>query len=237
MGKYMVRGLTLAVALALGTVTVPAHALGLGDIKAHSALNETFSADIDLLSVAAGELDSIRVRLAAQKEFDKAGVERPFFLSLLKFVPERLDNGQSVVRVSSDFPIREPFLDFLVEVAWPRGRLIREYTVLLDPPVTTRRRAPRVRPVQAVTPTAPAASRSRGNVAAVAPVTNEYGPIAANETLWSVATKLRPRGASMEQMMIALLHANPEAFIEGDINRLRRGAIFQAPAALHAGKG
>jgi len=225
----MLRGLTFAVALALGTVTVPVHALGLGDIKAQSALNQDFNADIDLLSVVAGELDAVRVELADQKEFDKAGVERPYFLTLLKFSPQRLESGETVIRVSSDFPIREPFLDFLVEVNWPRGRLIREYTVLLDPPVTTGRRAPRVKAAAVKPAKPPAEARAAAPTPTPSAAGGEYGPVAANETLWSIAKQLRPRGASMHQMMIALLEGSPGAFIDGDINRLRKGAILRVP--------
>lgn len=226
----MVRGVTLAVALALGTVTVPAHALGLGDIKAQSSLNQQFKANIDLLSVATGELDGVRIKLAGQDDFDRAGVERPFYLSLLKFRAERLKSGKAVIRVSSDFPIREPFLDFLVEVNWPRGRLIREYTVLLDPPVTTKRRAPQVQTAPARSTTSRAAGL-QPQPAVQTGAQGEYGPVAANETLWSIASKLRPRGVSMEQMMISLKRANPKAFIGGDINRLRRGQVLRVPAS------
>ena len=229
----MVRSLTLAVALALGTITVPAHALGLGDIKSHSALNQPFNADIDLLSVAAGELDAVHVRLASSEAFERSGLERPFFLTMLKFKPVRLENGTAVIRVSSDFPIREPFLNFLVEVNWPRGRLVREYTVLLDPPTTLSRRAP----VQVQAPQAPTqTSRPAPATAAPAPATSqpqfsgsEYGPIRQNETLWSIARSVRPRGVSMEQMMIALQRANPQAFIDNNINKLRRGSILRVP--------
>ena len=225
----MVRSLTLAVALALGTVSIPAHALGLGDINSKSALNQHFDADIDLLSVASGELESVRVRLATQEAFERAGIERPFFLTLLKFRPELLQSGKAVIRVSSDFPINEPFLNFLVEVNWPRGKLVREYTVLLDPPTTTKRRAPKVT-------TAPASVEvSRPSPApkqALPPEQvgeGEYGPIAAGETLWSIARGLRPRGVSMSQMMIALQRANPQAFINGNINKLREGQILRVP--------
>ncbi|HHI77247.1 MAG TPA: hypothetical protein ENJ94_08755, partial [Gammaproteobacteria bacterium] len=231
-GTFMVRSVTFAVALALGTVSIPAHALGLGDIKAKSALNQEFRADIDLLSVAAGELDGVRVRLASPEEFKKAGIERPFFLTLLKFRPTRLKNGKTVIQVSSDFPIREPFLDFLVEVNWPKGRLIREYTVLLDPPVTTRRRAPKVSAAPAAAATSRAApQRTASRRPVVQAGKGEYGPVASNETLWSIAKRLRPRGVSMEQMMIALLRANPDAFIDGDINRLRRGQVLRVPSS------
>ena len=225
----MVRSLTLAVAWALGTVCVPAHALGLGDIQSRSALNQQFNADIDLLSVAAGELDAVRVRLATAEAFEGAGVDRPFFLTLLKFRPQRLDNGKTVIRVTSDFPIREPFLNFLVEVNWPRGRLVREYTVLLDPPTTTKRRAPQVRPTTAQVETSRPAPAVSSAAEPQMVGEGEYGPVKANETLWGIARDLRPRGVSMEQMMIALQRANPNAFIRGNVNRLRQGQILRVP--------
>jgi len=227
----MVRSLAVAVALALGSVSIPVHALGLGDIKTASALNQEFKADIALLSVAKGELDGVQVKLASADEFEKAGIERPFFLTLLKFKPKRLPDGRAVIRVTSDFPIREPFLDFLVEINWPKGRLIREYTVLLDPPVTTKRQAPRVQTAPARVATSRAAATPRDQTPSVVAGKGEYGPVRANETLWSIARKLRPKGASMQQMMIALHRANPNAFIEGDINRLKRGQVLRVPSA------
>lgn len=236
-GTFMVRSLTFAVALALGTISIPVHALGLGDIKASSALNQTFKGYIDLRSVEPDELADVRVKLADAKEFAKAGIERPFFLTLLKFRPERLEDGRTVIRVTSDFPIREPFLDFLVEVDWPKGHLIREYTVLLDPPVTTKRRAPQVQTAPAQTRTAPVAPVRKAPPAAP-PATSgvsEYGPVSSNDTLWGIAKKLRPRGVTMQQMMVALLRANPDAFIDGDMNRLRRGQVLRVPSVDEIG--
>ena len=229
-GTLMVRSLTFAVAFALGTVSIPAHALGLGDIKATSTLNQAFQADIALFSVAKEKLDSVRVKLAGVREFEKAGIERFFFLTLLKFEPERLPDGRAVIRVTSDFPIREPFLDFLVEINWPNGRLIREYTVLLDPPVITKRREPRVQVAPVRMTTSHAAATPRRSVPPVMAGKGGYGPVDANETLWSIARKLRPNGASMQQMVIALHRANPEAFIGGDINRLKRGQVLRVPS-------
>ncbi len=236
-GTFMVRSLTFAVALALGTVSIPVHALGLGDIKTASALNQTFKGYIDLRSVGQDELADVRVKLADAKEFAKAGIERPFFLTLLKFRPERLKNGRAVIRVTSDFPIREPFLDFLVEVDWPKGHLIREYTVLLDPPVTTKRRAPQVQAAPAPARTTPAAPVRRAPRAVPPAPTGvgEYGPVSSNDTLWGIAKKLRPRGVTMEQMMVALLRANPDAFINGDMNRLRRGQVLRVPTSDEIG--
>ena len=152
----MVRKLALAVSLALGTLSVPVHALGLGELSSKSALNQNFNGDISLLSVSPEELDGVRVKLADAEAFKRAGVDRPFYLSLLKFEPTLSKKGNSVIRVSSDFPIREPFMNFLIEVNWPKGRLMREYTVLLDPPTTTKRRPPKVAPVAKTTKAAPA---------------------------------------------------------------------------------
>lgn len=239
----MVRKLALAVSLALGTVSVPVHALGLGELSSKSGLNQNFSGDITLLSVQAEELDSVRVKLADPDAFERAGVERPFYLSLLKFEPALTAKGATVIRVTSEFPIREPFLNFLLEVNWPNGRLLREYTVLLDPPTTTMRRPPQVAPaaqtrstapVPAAAPPRPAAApaKTTGQVQPVAAGGGtEYGPVKSNDTAWSIAKQLRPRGVSMEQMMIALLNANPNAFVDGNINRLRKGQILRVPSA------
>lgn len=165
----MVRKLALAVSLALGTLSVPVHALGLGELSSKSALNQNFSGNITLLSVRPEELDGVRVKLADTEAFNRAGIDRPFYLSLLKFEPTLSKKGNSVIRVTSEFPIREPFMNFLIEVNWPNGRLLREYTVLLDPPTTTRRRPPKVTPAAKA---APAPARS------VAPVQKTTAPAA-----------------------------------------------------------
>jgi len=238
----MVRKLALAVSLALGTLSVPVHALGLGELSSKSALNQNFSGNIALLSVRPEELDGIRVKLADQEAFKRAGVDRPFYLSLLKFEPTLSQKGSSVIRVTSEFPIREPFMNFLVEVNWPNGRLLREYTVLLDPPTTTMRRPPKVTPATKTTKTAKAAPAPAKSAAPTkkppVPVASsaasidgsEYGPVVANDTAWSIAKKVRPGGVSMEQMMMALLNANPDAFVDGNINRLRKGQILRVPS-------
>ncbi|MGD8958170.1 MAG: fimbrial protein FimV, partial [Chromatiaceae bacterium] len=213
----MVRKLALAVSLALGTVSVPVYALGLGELSSKSTLNQNFEGNIPLLSVLPEELDGVRVNLADAEIFERAGVERPFYLSLLRFEPALTDSGKTVVRVTSEFPIREPFLNFLVEVNWPKGRLVREYTVLLDPPTTTMRRAPKVSPAAtpartAVVPSQPSAAvaaSSGGTTQRVSAAGSEYGPVRANDTAWRIAEEVRPSGVSIEQTMMALLEANP----------------------------
>ncbi len=108
--------------------------LGLGEIEVNSALNQKFNADIELLSATPEDTENIIVKLASRKEFSRAGLDRPYLLSDLRFKSEVVD-GVPHILVSSGSPVREPFLNFLLEIDWPNGHLLREYTVLLDPPV------------------------------------------------------------------------------------------------------
>ncbi len=144
--------LVLAVALASGR----ASALGLGDIELRSALNEPFNAEIRLLAAQPAELEGAVVRLAPQESFQQAGIERPSALSDLIFNVVRRDDGTAVIHVTSSQPVREPYLDFIVQLRWPTGRLLREYTVLLDPPLFSGDKlAPVSAPVVAVPVAAP----------------------------------------------------------------------------------
>jgi FimV-like protein len=110
-----------------------APALGLGEITLHSALNQPLRADIALEDAAGLEEGDLSVSLATADEFSRAGVERVFFLNDLKFTPI-LKGNRSLIRVSSNKVVNEPFLNFLVQLNQPNGRVLREYTVLIDPP-------------------------------------------------------------------------------------------------------
>ncbi|RLU05272.1 peptidoglycan-binding protein LysM, partial [Pseudomonas prosekii] len=110
-----------------------APALGLGEITLHSALNQPFSADITLIDAGGLAEGDLSVSLATADEFGRAGVERVFFLNNLKFKPI-LRGNRTIIRVTSSKPVNEPFLNFLVQLNQPNGRLLREYTVLIDPP-------------------------------------------------------------------------------------------------------
>jgi pilus assembly protein FimV len=110
-------------------------ALGLGNIRLSSALNEPLRAEIELLSATPEELNNIKVQLASAETFERYGIDRPLFLTRLQFEVSKSGRAEgNVIRVSSVDPIREPFVTFLVEASWSRGRLLREYTLLLDPP-------------------------------------------------------------------------------------------------------
>ncbi|MFZ5655378.1 MAG: FimV/HubP family polar landmark protein [Pseudomonadota bacterium] len=217
-------------------------AIGLGEIRLQSAMEERLQAEIDLLNI--GDLDEQQmiVSLAPPEDFEQAGVDRDFQLADLRFRVDLEDKARPVIRVSSRQVISEPYLNFLVELRWPSGRLLREYTLLLDLPTfagesSAGKRAAATRTV---------AADSRGP--APAPVQRPAGPPAAapaggagtgidrvqvrgGDTLWGIAQRHRPAGATIHQTMVAIAAANPEALIGGDLNRIRRGAWLTLPAA------
>ncbi|MFK7852663.1 MAG: FimV/HubP family polar landmark protein [Granulosicoccus sp.] len=128
------RKLATAAAVSLALASGGAFGLGLGDIEMRSALNQPMNAEIRLTAVKPGEIDGMIVQLASPDAFARAGIERSSALSDLTFSVDQ-SSGTPVIRISSQRPVVEPFLNFLLEVDWPQGRMVREYTVLLDPPV------------------------------------------------------------------------------------------------------
>lgn len=226
-----------AVALAL-SMLLPgaASALGLGALKAQSGLNQPFNGRIDILGATAGDFDTLSIKLAGPEAFERAGVLREAVLLSLKFEIVETPAGSDYIRVSSREPVREPFLNFLLELNWANGRLVREYTVLLDPPLYD----PNRRVAPAVTPAPPAVAAASAPVVparapSAAPSTvaadGSLGVVQGSDTAWGLALRHRPDpGISVQRMMIALLRANPEAFSDGNINQLRRGAVLRMPA-------
>ncbi|MCF1184789.1 hypothetical protein L0E83_15270 [Marichromatium gracile] len=246
----MSRNLTLASVLALTLVVTDAGALGLGGLQTYSALNQPFRGDIALIDVDPDTLDTVRIELAPAEAFNRAGLERYHYLTQLEFEPAVSEGGLPIVRITSREPIREPYLDFLVAATWPEGQLVRGYTVLLDPPVSTPSRAPAVtaprvseRPARTPTPSrvpveqtapssqsAPAASElPEGVDPSVFPV--QVGPVPEGVGLWQFALESRSQGASLAQTAMALYRANQDAFIRGDINRLVAGETLTIPSA------
>jgi pilus assembly protein FimV len=131
----------VAILVLVGLVALPlsVQALGFGGIKLNSALNEPLDAEIDLLSATAADVEGLDVKVADRSAFDRAGVDRPSFLNQIKFEIERRPAGTYLIRMRTRQPVREPFMNFLLEMNWPNGRILREYTVLLDPPDLFRR--------------------------------------------------------------------------------------------------
>ncbi|MCK5361101.1 MAG: hypothetical protein KAJ95_10770, partial [Gammaproteobacteria bacterium] len=232
-------------ALLLFAVSSGCFALGLGEIDMQSALNQPMQADIELTSASATDLSEIKVTLASRDAHQRLGLGRAGILSNFKFSVEKGANGKPLIRVTSHDSVREPFLEFLLQVEWPNGKLMRQYTVLVDPPVTMAAspaiaappvsRTPVATPVRETSPQSrPATTRSTTAPSRPATVTtraaDEYGPIRRSETLWEIAKDVRPdRDISMDQMMIALQRANPQAFIRDNINNLKMGVTLRVP--------
>ena len=247
-----VRKLVLAIAAASAMTSGAAHALGLGEVTLKSSLSQPLVAEIELLEVRDLGTTEVIPALASPEEFNKAGVDRQYFLTDLKFTPVIKANGKSVIRITSSKPVREPYLNFLVEVLWPNGRLLREYTLLLDPPlyspqpviaaaprlpVSAPVAAPAPRP-QSVAPTprpvtpaaapAPAAPRPTPAASTTAQISGDQYKTTSNDTLWEIAQRSRHSG-SVHQAMLAIQELNPNAFVDGNINRLKNGQVLRLP--------
>lgn len=225
---------SLAVASALG-ILLPfqTHAFGLGKLELSSALNEPFKGEISVTALQANELEALEVRLASNQDFDKAGLERTFLLTQLQFeVIER--QGQARILITSKQAVKEPFLDFLVTATTGEGRLIREYTVLLDPPKNVfakpaSKTTPSAKAKQTSTKTTTTATKTYDRSPKISG--NTYGPTGRTDTLWDIALKTRPQSSlSVHQMMMALLAENPEAFVHDNINGLKAGYTLQIPS-------
>lgn len=231
-------------------VPMSASPLGLGDITLHSALNQPLSAAIQLSAPGQVRSDEIAVRLASAQAFESAGIERSLLLTTLNFTVEAAADGTPYVKVSSPDAVKEPFLDFLVEIDWPSGHLLREYTLLLDPPVVLDEKPLPVETAQAGATAPVSAAEAIPAAETPVPATQpsaeatvsdgvlSYGPVQRTDTLWAIASQLQRAGdtASVEQIMIALLKSNPAAFYNGNINELKAGYVLRVtdPALLTA---
>ncbi|ROM60829.1 FimV/HubP family polar landmark protein [Pseudomonas rhodesiae] len=214
-----VRKLVLAIAAASALSSGMAQALQLGEMTLKSKLNQPLSVEIELLDVGGLTASEITPSLASSQAFVDAGVDRQAFLDDLTFTPVVNPNGRSVVRVTSSKPLPDSYIRFLLQVQWPNGRLMRDYSVLLDPAkfdqpaATTAAPAPRL--------SAPAVSK---------PAQHTTTP---RDTLWEIAEKHR-NGASVQQTMLAIQALNPSAFVDGNINRLKTGQVLRLPDTVQS---
>ena len=242
-------------------LSLPGQALTLGSISVRSALNEPFEAEVLLSAVSSGELENAQLSLASVSDFRRAGIDRILVLSELRFRVMRRKDGTPIAQITTRTPIRDPFLEFLVELRTEQGRMVRQYTVLLDPPEVpasiraappvqapqvaptrtgTIRRAPPPRqassaPKRTASPARPASARAA--TADPRKGAGVYGPTRRNDTLWNIADELRrSSGVSMNQMMMALLAANPQAFGNSNVNNLKSGAMLRVPDQAELGK-
>jgi len=268
----MVQQLSLACALILLVTSGSAFGLGLGRLELGSALNQQFEAEIELTNVGELTIDEILPNLASQDDFARVGVERNNILTDLRFKVVANPQGKLVLKVTSNRPIIEPFLNFIVEVLWPSGRILREYIVLLDPPVFTEAGLAPIKPTEVIrndgvssltgNQTQSAATRNtasfssdttdrasmksdeaeskssgdlkigRSDAQQGADLGDGYGVTGPGDTLWSIASKIKPNSSvSVQQTMLALQRANPDAFINNNINLLKAGYVLRIPDA------
>ncbi|WP_081897593.1 FimV/HubP family polar landmark protein [Massilia sp. BSC265] len=249
---FALKAVTAAVASAV-LLSPAAQAAGLGKLTVLSALGQPLRAEIELTTTAGEDASNMAVKLASPEAFRAANIEfNPALLSLRFNVEQRA--GRQFIRVTSTQPLNEPFVDMLLELSWNNGRLVREYTFLLDPaelrntqpaqvaaetrPAAAQAAAPAAqsRPL-APQPAAPAAQQPQQapapRAAAPAPAAAIDTPssyrVRQGDTLGKIAAKLKPADISLDMMLVALYRANPDAFIGNNMNRLKSGQILSVP--------
>ena len=256
-GRARLSLLSAAIALGLGSVFIDAHALSLGRMNVQSAIGEHLRAEIEIAEMSAAEADGLRVNIASQEAFRAAGVPYNAALSDVRSALQRRADGRYVVRLTSNRSVSDPFIDLLLEASWNTGRIVRDYTVLLDPP-TSRSTATAVAPAPvspqisigtspaSIPPPAVRRVPRPAVVAAPAPAeapavrTSESGgagqqiTVQAGDTASKIAGTYKPADVSLDQMLVAMLRANPNAFIGGNINRMKAGAVLDLPGASQA---
>jgi pilus assembly protein FimV len=221
----------------LALLPCAAGAAGLGKLTMLSALGQPLHAEIELVSVSAQEMAGLTARLASPEDYQKRNLQYSGALAGARVSVEKRADGRPYLRITSTRPVSEPFIDLLVELSWPSGRLVREYTALLDPPGVAPSppvAAPEVKPAQPPAAAVPAAAPPPAPApapAAAGPIVGakQYGPIERGETLARIARSVVPEGVTLEQMLVGLYRANPDVFIRNNINLIRSGKILRIP--------
>ena len=237
--RVVMRGTTIVHRLVVGIVCLLMAApplvlaLELGPIETRSALYEPLDARIPIRGARNGDLDRLNVMLGSPAQFELAGVARLQHLNLIEFVVVERGAGSGYIHLRTDEPIIEPSLTFLIDVDWPRGRTVRGYRLHLAAAAGRPTDSTPDRPAAPEAQPAPETGASR-----TSPVSPEikYGPVRRSETLWSIAASLRPDGSvSVQRMMLAIVEANPKAFVIGNVNGLHAGAILRIPGREEIG--
>ncbi len=209
-------------------------AVGLSGIHIHSALNQPFSAELDLLGLRGMPLADVEVKVANYKTYQQMGLDKSYQLSKLSFDVTRDSRGKPVVVVSSTDRITEPYLQLVLDVKWPDGGLVRSYTVLLDPAHYTSAAGSTVNKShhyakQSAQPSTPVAVAQPKVIAK--PTIASSWTVKPNQTLLGIALQIKPSGAvSLDQTMLAIEGANPKAFLRGNVNLLKSGRHLQIPS-------
>ena len=211
--------------------TIPsAFAVGLGEITVNSSLNEPFAARVQIINSGDLEDNQILVSLASAEAFERAGMSRDFFLSRLQFSTGRDSSNQRIINIVTQQPVVEPYLDFLVQLQWPEGRVMRAYTTLLDLPIYKDQLSPVVVTPPMASSRADQPDAEDTSSADQVALSGDQHQVIVGDTLWNVAKRLRPRGTTILQTMDSLYEQNATAFAGGDANRLMEGAVLRLPS-------
>ncbi len=229
----------------------------MGELKIASHLNEPLEATIPLEDVKGIDPSDILTSLADNKAFVKAGLEPTGWINHIQFKVSPDKQGKLIIFLSTQHPVQDPFADLLIQVAWPGGKLIKEYTLLLDPPkiVTTQSKASSAK-AQELLETFSAQSHQEAAPRQVASLVKQqfqpilsdahdyepiqfggrFGPVQ-GETLWSIAKRLAQGSHfSVHQAVMAIAYKNPDAFTNGNINHIKPGAVLRLPTESEVGK-
>lgn len=233
-------------ATALAVLPMGANAAGLGKITVLSALGQPLRAEVEL-TASREELSSLSARLATHEAFKQAGIEFVPALGSIKLAIDKRTNGKPVIRLTTSQPINEPFLDLLIELNWTAGRLVREYTFLLDPAPEVLARKPVAPPVakrdaEPAAQPSPVASTKQPEVRADDKPQAEPKPVEAKpageaqgreikkgEYLRKIAAESQYEGVSLDQMLVAIFRSNKDAFIGNNVHRMKAGKILNIP--------
>jgi pilus assembly protein FimV len=229
------------IAAAIAALPLGAQAAGMGRLNVMSGLGQPLRAEVEV-SASPQELNSLVATLAAPDAFKQANIAYASVMTALRIGVEKR-GAKTFVTINSSVPVNDPFVDMLIELNWSGGRLVREYTFLLDPPIQVGPKAlaetvpPVTRPQPAARPVArPAPSQapaaSGGSVASSA--ADDTYQVKRGDTLRKIAGETSPAGVSLDQMLVALLRGNPDAFFDNNMNRLRAGKILKIPSAATA---
>ena len=250
--------LPLAAALALTGVALDAQALTLGAVTVRSSLGQPLRAEIEVPQISSEEAASFNASMASPEAFEQLGVEFNQALAGTRVTLERRRNGQAYLRIVGTRPVTEPFLGLVIKADWSGGNILRDYTMLVDParsatapaavpapvvradtPIRPAVSAPRIATAEQIRPTRAGARRSRASAPAAAvpaPITGEGGQVTVKrgDTAAGIAARHAAPGVSLDQMLVAMLRANPRAFIKGNVNLIRAGAVLNMPSAEQA---
>ena len=238
-----------AALLALGATDVSA--LSLGRVTVQSALGEPLRAEVDIPDMDAEESASLRARVASPAAFAEAGLEYSSVLANLRAVLQRRPDGRAFLRLTTDRAINDPFVDMILEASWASGRIVRDYTLLFDPPVSKPAAATPTLPQTTVAPVAkpaPTVTGASADAQRTAPSAKPETPsserknksdsaqitVKAGDTAGKLAQQNKASDVSLDQMLVAMMRTNPDAFNKGNLNRLRAGAILDVPSTEQA---